>query len=53
VDVVAVEGDVERAEYELDAAPIGDEAQERVMAALEKDLRKLSEVHGMDFSLGT
>jgi len=31
----------------------GDEAQERVMTALKKDLRLLGEVHGMDFVLGS
>jgi len=31
----------------------GDEAQERVMTALKKDLRRLGEVHGMDFVLGS
>ena len=31
----------------------GDDAQERVMAALRKDLRRLGEVHGFDFSLGS
>jgi acetoin utilization protein AcuC len=30
----------------------GDDAQERVMTALRNDLRRLGEVHGMDFSLG-
>jgi acetoin utilization protein AcuC len=35
-----------------DPAPVvpGEDAQERVMTALRKDLRRLGEVHGMDFS---